>query len=80
VSAIAPLLGIISFPGWVPFPYLAIAKDTAGFIKAHDIALNNYDFDTLDCSIKFCKFLKVLVAPVNCLCEYTQVVLSMTKL
>ena len=29
----------IIFPGWVPFPYLAIAKDTAGFIKAHDIAL-----------------------------------------
>jgi hypothetical protein len=26
---------------------LAIAKDTAGFIKAHDIALNNYDFDTI---------------------------------
>ena len=26
----------IIFPGWVPFPYLAIAKDTAGFIKAHD--------------------------------------------
>ena len=24
-----------------------IAKDTAGFIKAHDKALNNYDFDTL---------------------------------
>src|SRR6476659_4697898 len=37
----------IIFPGWIPFPYLAIAKDTAGFIKAHDIALNNYDFDTL---------------------------------
>ena len=37
----------IVFPGWIPFPYLAIAKDTAGFIKAHDIALNNYDFDTL---------------------------------
>ena len=37
----------IVFPGWVPFPYLAIAKDTAGFIKAHDIALNNYDFDTI---------------------------------
>ena len=35
------------FPGWVPFPYLAIAKDVAGFIKAHDIALNNYDFDTI---------------------------------
>jgi hypothetical protein len=37
----------IIFPGWVPFPYLAIAKDVAGFIKVHDIVLNNYDFDTL---------------------------------
>ena len=37
----------IVFPGWVPFPYLAIAKDVAGFIKAHDIALNNYDFNTI---------------------------------
>ena len=37
----------VIFPGWVPFPYLALAKDTAGFIKAHDIALNNYNFDTL---------------------------------
>lgn len=37
----------IVFPGWVPFPYLAIAKDTAGFINAHDIALEKYDFDTL---------------------------------
>jgi glyoxylase-like metal-dependent hydrolase (beta-lactamase superfamily II) len=37
----------IMFPGWIPFPYLAIAKDTAGFIQAHDIALNNYDFDTI---------------------------------
>jgi glyoxylase-like metal-dependent hydrolase (beta-lactamase superfamily II) len=37
----------IIFPGWVPFAYLAIAKDTAGFIEAHDIALNNYDFDTI---------------------------------
>jgi glyoxylase-like metal-dependent hydrolase (beta-lactamase superfamily II) len=37
----------IIFPGWIPFPYLAIAKDTAGFITAHDIALNNYDFDTI---------------------------------
>jgi hypothetical protein len=25
---------------------LAIAKETAGFIEAHDIALNSYDFDT----------------------------------
>jgi glyoxylase-like metal-dependent hydrolase (beta-lactamase superfamily II) len=37
----------IIFPGWIPFPYLAIAKDTTGFIKAHDIALNNYDFDAI---------------------------------
>jgi glyoxylase-like metal-dependent hydrolase (beta-lactamase superfamily II) len=37
----------IVFPGWVPFPYLAIAKDVAGFIKAHDIVLNNYDFNTI---------------------------------
>jgi len=36
----------IVFPGWVPFPYLAIAKDTTGFIKAHDIALDKYYFDT----------------------------------
>jgi glyoxylase-like metal-dependent hydrolase (beta-lactamase superfamily II) len=36
----------IVFPGWVPFPYLAIAEDIAGFIKAHDIVLNNYNFDT----------------------------------
>src|SRR5215831_14354094 len=27
----------IIFPGWAPFPYLAVAKDVAGFIKAHDI-------------------------------------------
>jgi glyoxylase-like metal-dependent hydrolase (beta-lactamase superfamily II) len=37
----------VIFPGWVPFPYLAIAKDVAGFINAHDIALNNYNFDTI---------------------------------
>jgi glyoxylase-like metal-dependent hydrolase (beta-lactamase superfamily II) len=37
----------IIFPGWIPFAYLAIAKDTPGFIQAHDIALNNYDFDTI---------------------------------
>lgn len=36
----------IIFPGWIPFPYLAIAKDVAGFIEAHDLALNDYDFDT----------------------------------
>ena len=37
----------IIFPGWVPFAYLAIAKDTAGFIEAHDTALKSYDFDTI---------------------------------
>jgi glyoxylase-like metal-dependent hydrolase (beta-lactamase superfamily II) len=37
----------VIFPGWVPYSYLATAKDVAGFIKAHDIALNNYDFDTI---------------------------------
>jgi hypothetical protein len=31
----------------VPFAYLGIAKDVAGFIEAHDIALKNYDFDTI---------------------------------
>jgi hypothetical protein len=36
----------VVYPGWVPFFYLAIVSDIAGFIKAHDIALNNYDFDT----------------------------------
>jgi glyoxylase-like metal-dependent hydrolase (beta-lactamase superfamily II) len=36
----------VIFPGWVPFPYLAVSKDIAGFIKAHDIVLNNYEFDT----------------------------------
>ena len=36
----------VVFPGWVPFLYLAIADNVTGFIKAHDIALNNYDFDT----------------------------------
>jgi hypothetical protein len=30
----------------VPFLYLAIADNITGFIKAHDIALNNYDFET----------------------------------
>ena len=29
----------IIFPGWVPFPYLAVSKDIAGYIKAHDIVL-----------------------------------------
>lgn len=36
----------VVFPGWVPFVYLAISSDIAGFIKSIDIALNNYDFDT----------------------------------
>ncbi|WP_458742936.1 MBL fold metallo-hydrolase [Candidatus Nitrosocosmicus sp. T] len=36
----------VIFPGWVPFVYLAISSDVAGFIKSHDIILNNYDFDT----------------------------------
>jgi glyoxylase-like metal-dependent hydrolase (beta-lactamase superfamily II) len=35
----------IIFPGWVPFPDLALAEDVFGFIKANDIALS-YDFDT----------------------------------
>ena len=36
----------VVFPGWVPYVYLAISSDVAGFIKSHDIILNNYDFDT----------------------------------
>jgi glyoxylase-like metal-dependent hydrolase (beta-lactamase superfamily II) len=40
------LLIDVIFPGWVPFAYLALAEDVTGFIEAHDIALNNYDFDT----------------------------------
>ena len=40
------MLVYIVFLGRVPFPYLAKAKDTAGFIKAHDIELVKYDFDT----------------------------------
>jgi glyoxylase-like metal-dependent hydrolase (beta-lactamase superfamily II) len=43
----ALMLVDIIFPGWVPFAYLAIAKDTAGFIEAHDTALKNYEFDTI---------------------------------
>ncbi len=35
----------IVFPGWVPFLYLALASDVAGFVEAHDVALS-YDFDT----------------------------------
>jgi len=29
----------VIFPGWIPFPYLAVAKDTAGFIKAHEYTI-----------------------------------------
>jgi glyoxylase-like metal-dependent hydrolase (beta-lactamase superfamily II) len=36
----------VIFPGWVPFPYLAVSKDIAGYIKAHDIVLENYEFNT----------------------------------
>jgi glyoxylase-like metal-dependent hydrolase (beta-lactamase superfamily II) len=36
----------VIFPGWVPFPYLGLTQDVAGFIKAHDIALNDYNFNT----------------------------------
>ena len=36
----------VIFPGWVPFPYLGLAQYVAWFIKAHDIALNNYNYDT----------------------------------
>jgi glyoxylase-like metal-dependent hydrolase (beta-lactamase superfamily II) len=36
----------VIFPGWVPFVYLALAEDVYGYIQAHDIVLNNYDFDT----------------------------------
>jgi glyoxylase-like metal-dependent hydrolase (beta-lactamase superfamily II) len=36
----------VIFPGWVPFVYLALAEDVYGYVQAHDIVLNNYDFDT----------------------------------
>jgi glyoxylase-like metal-dependent hydrolase (beta-lactamase superfamily II) len=36
----------VVYPGWVPSYYLALVSDIPGFVKAHDIALNNYDFDT----------------------------------
>ncbi len=36
----------IIFPGWTPFKGLAIAEDTVGFLKAHDVILS-YDFDKL---------------------------------
>ncbi len=34
----------IVFPGWTPFPDLALAESVDGFIKAHDVILS-YDFD-----------------------------------
>jgi len=36
----------IVFPGWTPFKGLAIAEDSIGFLKAHDVILS-YDFNTL---------------------------------
>ena len=34
----------VVFPGWVPFAYLALAKDIPGYIEAHDKLLA-FDFD-----------------------------------
>ncbi len=34
----------VVFPGWTPFPDLAIAESVDGFLEAHDIILS-YDFD-----------------------------------
>jgi glyoxylase-like metal-dependent hydrolase (beta-lactamase superfamily II) len=42
----------VIFPVWVPFAYLGIAKDIAGFIEAHNTALKNYDFDTICTGLK----------------------------
>jgi glyoxylase-like metal-dependent hydrolase (beta-lactamase superfamily II) len=36
----------IIYPGWIPYVYLALAEDVFGYVHAHDIILNNYDFDT----------------------------------
>jgi len=36
----------VVFPGWMPYPYLSVTTDVAGYIRAHDIALDNYAFDT----------------------------------
>ena len=36
----------IVFPGWTPFKGLAIAEDSVGYLKAHDVILS-YDFNTL---------------------------------
>ena len=35
----------IVFPGWTPFPELALAEDVDGYLAAHDLILG-YDFDT----------------------------------
>lgn len=35
----------VVFPGWVPFKFLALAKDVPGFVDVHD-AILEYDFDT----------------------------------
>ena len=35
----------VIFPGWTPFPELALAEDVDGFLAAHDEILK-YDFDT----------------------------------
>jgi glyoxylase-like metal-dependent hydrolase (beta-lactamase superfamily II) len=35
----------IVYPGWIVFDGLAGSENVTGFIRAHDIALNNYDFD-----------------------------------
>jgi glyoxylase-like metal-dependent hydrolase (beta-lactamase superfamily II) len=35
----------VVYPGWIIFDGLAGSENITGFIQAHDIALNNYDFD-----------------------------------
>jgi hypothetical protein len=35
----------IVYPGWIVFDGLAGSENVTGFIRAHDISLNNYDFD-----------------------------------
>ena len=36
----------IVFPGWTPFKGLAVAEDTVGYLKSHDVILS-YDFEKL---------------------------------
>lgn len=36
----------IVFPGWTPFKGLAVAENTVGYLKSHDVILS-YDFDKL---------------------------------